>query len=268
MLCMMLAWPFSGVCAPTVAVPQIGSAKQIVEKLVANEDQAALHKDHYAYLCKERSERTGGHLWMEKVVETDAGKVRMLLEEDGKPLNPERIAQERGRLAAIVADPTAFKKHSQSIKDDEAHLRQMLAFAPRAYLFSEPREDEGFLRIDFKPNPDYVPQSIEQRVLHNMTGTMLIDPIALRLHYIAARLPAHVSIGYGLLAVIHAGSNFSAMRDRLGQPDWKTTQVDANIDGRIIFFKSVDRKQHVEHSNFVRVANDLSVAQAVSLAEQ
>jgi hypothetical protein len=247
---------------------QPGSAKQMVATVMSNEVVAGQHRDHYAYISKERSDRTGGHLWTEKVVETNAGKVRFLLDEDGHPLSPERVAQERGRLAAIVADPDAFAKKSQVTKDDEAHARQMLQLAPKAFLFDTPRQDGAFLRIDFKPNPDYATQSMEERVLHAMSGSMLIDPEAMRLHRIEGRLPMDVSIGFGLLATIHAGSSFSTTRDRLGQPDWKTISLDTAINGKAIFFKSIARNEHAEHSDFVRVSNDLTVTQAVAMAEQ
>jgi hypothetical protein len=240
----------------------------MVTSMLNNELTAAQHKDHYAYISKERSERTGGHLWTEKVVETNVGKIRMLLEEDGQPLSPEREAQERGRLAAIVADPDAFTKKSQATKDDEAHARQLLALLPNAFLFSDIREENGYLRIDFRPNPDYQTQSMEERILHAMTGTMLVEPKELRLHQIEGRLPQDVNIGFGLLATIRAGSSFATTRDSFGQPDWKTTLLNTDINGKAIFFKSIAKKEHAEHGDFVRISNDLTVAQAVTIAEQ
>jgi hypothetical protein len=236
--------------------------------MLNSEITAAEHKDHYAYLSQERSDRTGGHLWTERVVETNAGKIRFLLEEDGKPLDPDREAQERGHLAAIVADPNAFIRKSQTVKDDEAHARQLLKILPNAFLLSDAGDDGGFERIDFKPNPDYSPHSMEERVLHAMTGSMLIDLRTLRLRRIEGRLPEDVNIGFGLVATIRAGSNFATTRDSLGQPDFKTTMLDTDINGRAIFFKSIARKEHAEHSAFVRVDNDLTVPQAVTIAEQ
>jgi hypothetical protein len=266
-ICLMLAWPSTGVRAADVP-QQDASAKQMVATMVDNEQTASLHKDHYAYFSQERSDRTGGHLWMEKVVESNMGKVRMLREEDGQPLDADRMAVERGRLAEIVADPIAFKKKSQTIKDDELHARQLLMLLPNAFLFSDARDEGGFQRIDFTPNPDYAPQSMEERVLHAMNGSMLVDPKAMRLRKIEGRLPADVSIGFGLLATIRAGSTFGTTRESFGQPDWKTTMLDTNINGRAIFFKSIAKKEHAEHSDFVRVPNDLTVTQAVALAEQ
>lgn len=265
-----LASPFQTASAAADIPRNNGSSNssiRIVNTLLINEQTASKHRDHYVYLSKESSDRTGGHLWMEKVVETDAGKIRMLLAEDGTPLSRERIAQERGRLAAIVADPAAFARKSQTVKDDEVHALQMLSLATRAFLFSDPRDENGFIRIDYRPNPEYQTQTLEERVLHAMSGSIMIDPQMMRLHHIEGRLPADVTIGFGI-ATIHAGSSFSTTRDRLGEPDWKTTHVDTAINGRVIFFKSIAKNEHAEHADFVRIPNDLSVAQAVALAEQ
>jgi len=105
-------------------------------------------------------------------------------------------------------------------------------------------------------------------VLHGMSGTMLIEPQTMRLHRIDGRLPQDVSIGFGLLATVRAGSSFATTRNPLGEPDWKTTLLDTDIDGKAIFFKAIAKKEHAEHSNFVRVSNDLSVAQAVEMVER
>jgi hypothetical protein len=265
-ICLTLACPISGVRAATAVPPQ--PSRQIVDTMLSNELTAAQHKDHYAYISLEKSDRTNGHLWKEKVVETNVGKIRMLLEEDGQPLNPEHAAQERGRLADIVADPAAFIKKAQATKDDELHARQLLTLLPHAFLFTDPQEEGAYLRIGFKPNPDYQTQSMEERVLHAMSGTMLVDPKAMRLREIEGRLPQDVNIGFGILATIRAGSNFATTRDSFGQPDWKTTQLDTNIDGKAIFFKSIARKEHAVHSDFVRIPNELTVQQAVAVAEQ
>jgi len=270
-LALMLASSSSGAGIPTDELQATVSAQQIVSTMLANEDVAAQHRDHYEYISKERSDRTGGHLWTEKVVETNAGKVRMLLQEDGQPLSAERIAQERGRLAGVVADPAAFQRKEQALKDDEAHARTMLTLLPKAFVFGDVRQQGDEMLIDFRPNLGYEPQSLEERVLHGMSGSMMIDAKAMRLHHIEGRMPEDVSIGFGLLATIRAGSSFATSRDPTSNsttPEWKTTLIDSAIDGKAIVFKAIARNEHAEHSDFVRVANDMSVAQAVAIAEQ
>ncbi|MEO8737121.1 MAG: hypothetical protein ABI380_11335 [Edaphobacter sp.] len=246
----------------------VGSAKALVATMLTHEDYEAAHRGHYMYLSNERSERTGGHLWREKVVETTAGKVRMLVAEDGQLLSGDRLAAERAKLAEIAAHPDEFQRQQQTRKDDERHAKEMLDLLPKAFLLENERQDGQFVKIDFRPNPDYVPQSMEERVMHGMAGSMLVDSRAGRLHELEGRLPEDVNIGFGLLATIHAGSNFSTTRDPVPGDEWKTVVVDTDINGRAIFFKSIGKKDHSEHSEFKPVPQNLTVAQAVEMVEK
>ena len=265
---LLLAWSSHCASAATNVPQERASAKQIVATLLANEDAASRHRDHYMFLSQERSDRTGGHLWTEKVVETNAGVVRMLLSEDGKPLSPERQARERDRLAAIATDPEAFARRSQAQRDDVDYARRMEFLVGRAFNFSDARDEDGYLRIDFTPNPNFRTQSFVERVMHGMSGTLLIDPKTMRLHRLEGRLLEDVSLGWGILAKIRAGSRFGVTRDHPGVPGWKMTEYDTDFSGRILFFKSIVLNSHAVHSEFVRVPDDMSVAQAVALVEK
>lgn len=256
----------SGALTAQAAAPM--NTNEMVLTLLAHERDATEHKGRYVYMSRERSERTGGRLWTEKVVETKQGKVRMLVAEDGSPLSGDRISQERGRLAAVVKDPEAFARKEQALKNDEEKARRMLELLPRAFLFENARMEGGYERIDFRPNPQYQPQNLEERVLHAMRGSMLVDPTAVRLHRLEGVLPQDLSIGFGILAMIHAGSRFTTERAGLPSGEWKTTLIDTDFNGRLIFFKAISRKQHSEHSDFREIPGDTTVAQAVEMAER
>lgn len=257
------------VLLPMVSADTVGAPPLLmVERMVANENEAEKHRDNYLYLSQERSDRTGGHLWTERVAETTAGKVRMLIAEDGQALSGGRLTAESARLADIAAHPDDFAKRSQALKNDEAHAKQMLDLLPKAFVFGNVRPEGEFLRIDFKPNPAYTPQSLEERILHGMSGSLLVEQPGVRLHGIEARLPEDVSIGFGLLATIHAGSNFSTTRERVYGNEWKTAMLDTDINGKAIFFKAIAKKEHAEHRDFKVLPKDMTVAQAVELLEK
>lgn len=258
-------------CLPgphTVAAQTSSSATELISATLNNEDFEATHKASYEYVSGERSDRTGGHLWTERVAETDFGKVRMLITVDGQPLSPTALSAEKARLGQIVADPAAFRKSEQARRDDEAHALKLLNLLPQAFSFSNARPEGRFVRIDFRPSPSYSPQSMEERVLHAMSGSMLIDPQAARLHELQARLPADLDIGFGLLASIHAGSSFSTVRNPVPGNEWKTAIVDTDVSGRAILFRSIAKKEHVEHAEFTVIPAHLTVAQAVQLLER
>ena len=253
------------VCGARVVLAQ--DAKEVVNQMVGREDAAGLHKQNFFYVASERSERTGGHLWKERVAETNAGKVRLLLAEDDQPISAERAAKERARLSAIVADPSGFTAAEHAKKSDEEKAKAMLDLLPKAFLLKNAHTEGDLIHIDFEPNPEYKTQSMEEKVLHGMSGTLTVDAHALRLHEIAARLPKDVSVGFGL-ASIHAGSSFQTVRVMVTPGEWKTSVVDTNINGKAILFKSLGKNEHVTRTDFKQLPLDTTVAQAVEMVER
>jgi len=236
-----------------------------VNAMIAHEDDNSAHKDTYEFLSKERSARTGGQVWTERVVETAFGRVRYLLAVDGQPLNAEQEGAERGRLAAIVADPEAFLAKERAQKDDEASARKMLDLLPKAFVFDNVRLKDGVWTMDIHPNPDYSPHGMEERVMAAMSGTVVIDAAQERLMHVEGRLPQDVSIGFGLVTV-KAGSHFSSDRaDEDGH--WRTLHVLTAINGKAVLFKSVGKDTEVTRSEFHYLQPGMTVAQAVALAE-
>ena len=247
--------------------------KDVIVAMVAHENEAEQHRERYVYVSEERSERTGGHLWRERVAETSVGKVRYLLAVDGQPLTGDRLAAERARLAEIAAHPEAFARREQALKNDEQHAKEMLNLLPKAFLFANPRQEGSYLRVDFKPNPAYAPQSMEERILHGMVGSVVVETGKMRLRELDGRLPEDMSIAYGLVATIKAGSHFATTREPVHTgpvygTEWKTQSLDTDVTGRAIFFKAIGKQEHAEHSEFAILAPDITVAQAVELVER
>jgi hypothetical protein len=220
------------------------------------------------FLSEERSERTGGHLWTERVVETAMGKVRLLVAEDGKPLSAERQAAERARLADIAAHPEAFQRRAQVLNNDEQHAEQMLALLHKAFLLDEPHTEGGDVRIGYRPDPAYQPKTVEERVLHAMSGAVLVDERTMQLHRIEGKIPADVSLGYGILGTVHAGSSFSTTHEMEPGGEWKDALVNTAIEGKAILFKEIGRNEHVVHSDFKQLSDNVSVVEAVQLLAQ
>ena len=261
-----LLFPGVGFGQQTMVSANPPTPLQVVSAMIAHEDDTNAHRDQYEFLSKERSERTGGHVWTERVVETSFGRVRFLLAIDGKPLTPEQESTERGRLAAIVQDQEAFLARERAQKDDEASARKMLDMLARAFVFDNVRLQDGVWTMDFHPNSQYSPHGIEERVLCAMSGTVVIDEAQQRLMHVEGRLPQDVSIGFGFLATIKAGSHFSSERADEGG-HWRTLHVLTAITGKAALFKSVGKDSEVTRSDFHYLHPGISIAQAVVLAE-
>jgi len=120
--------------------------------------------------------------------------------------------------------------------------------------------------MDFHPNPAYSPSGLQERVLYGMSGWVAIDASQQRLLHVEGKLPADVSIGFGLLATIKAGSCFGSDRhDEDGH--WRTVHVVTDIRGRAALFKSVAKNSDITRSEFRYLDAGTTIAQAVALLE-
>ena len=243
-------------------------SKDLINLVLAHETEASKHRGYYTYLSVERSERTGGHEWTERVAETTYGKVRYLIAEDGKPLTGDRLAAERARIDAEGAHPEAFRQEEAAKVEDEQHARQMMSILPKAFLFDPPQLEGDSVRVRYRPNPNYQPSGLEERVLHGMSGSVVIDAKLIRTHELDGRMPQDVSIGFGFLATIHAGSNFATTRDHMEGYDWKTVTLHTDINGKALFLKTVARRQEAKHSEFKRIPDGITVSDAVKMVEE
>ena len=97
--------------------------KSLMAMVASRENEATTHRGRYMYLSVERSDRTGGHEWTERVAETAWGKVRYLVAEDGKPLTADRLASERTRIEDEGKNPEIFKQEEAGKMEDEQHAR-------------------------------------------------------------------------------------------------------------------------------------------------
>ena len=229
------------------ATAQTPDGKTLVTRMVENERVAGLQKLRLEYTSVERSERTGGHAWTERVAETPTARVRFLLAVDGVPLDAAGQARERGRLAADLADPTAFEAREAAQKDDEAHARLLLQLLARGFLFENIRRDGPDWRIDFKPDPDYSPSGTEEKVVHAMNGTLAIDAAQLRLHVVDGSLPTDLSLAFGL-ATVKAGTHFSSTKGQV-EGAWRTLRVVSDVRGKAVLFKSLSKNTDVVRSD-------------------
>jgi hypothetical protein len=257
----------AGACFPAAKAdtPQSPQKPQdVVLAMIDNENAAAARHEHWEYLSTERSGRTNGHAWTERVVETAPGRVRLLIGIDGRPLTPSQLQQERAKLEAIRDHPEDFIKREQNARAEEKRARQMLEVLPHDFLFENVALDHGVWRMTFRPNRDYKPSGIEERVLHNMAGTLVIDAHDLRLIHMDFHLVQDVGIGFGLLADLHTGSNFVSDRQQI-DGRWHTLHVETEVHAKAMVFKKIDLNVDIYRSEFQPLDHELSVPEAATL---
>ena len=237
----------------------------LIEQVAANEVAARKTRPHYFFVSEERSVRTGGHLWKENVVETSDGPLRRLIAIDNKPLTANEAAAEQRRIDTLVSHPDEFRRINQAHKDDEERATQLLQILSSNFALTPDGEVNGCLRFNFKPKPEFRPSSYQERVAHEMVGTISLKKPDDRLCTLDAKIIRPVEFGYGMLGHIDQGGHFSLARKQVDAKNWKSEHITVHINGRILMLKSLAQDQEAVRTEIRTVPHDLTLAQAEQL---
>jgi hypothetical protein len=240
----------------------------LIEKVAANEVAARKARLHYFFVSEERSVRTGGHLWKENVVETTDGPLRRLIAIDNKPLTAAEAEAEQRRINNLVAHPDEFRRINQAHKDDEDRALQLLQMLSSNFALTPDGEVNGCLRFTFQPKPEFRPSSYQERVAHELVGTVSLKKPDDRLCTLDARIIRPVEFGYGLLGHIDQGGHFSVARKQVDPKNWKSDRISVHINGRVLMLKSLARDQETARTEIRIVPQDLTLAQAAQISRQ
>jgi hypothetical protein len=262
---LLLALAVGGAAAATFAqaspeTPDT-SVKNLVRQISQNEAAAAHHRPDYFFIQEERSDRTGQHLWVEAIAETPHGPLRRLLTEDGHPLNAARRREVDQRVAMLAANPSELDSVNKSRMQDQRQGEAMLALSPEMFLYYDAGQQDGMLKFAFKPNPEFVPATYQERVLHAMAGTFLVDRQTMRMRELDGSLTGEVKFGYGLLGSVQSGK-IHLVREETCHGDYKPEVLDLNVNGHILLFHTLGKSEHVARKNFVLMGDNATLQQA------
>ena len=249
----------------TTAWPQETS---LIEKVAANEVAARQGRPHYFFVSEERSARTGGHLWKENVVETADGPLRRLIAIDNKPLTSGEAEAEQRRIDNLVSHPDEFRRQNQAHKDDEERATQLLQLLSSAFVLTPDGEVNGCLRFNFQPKPDFRPSSYQERVAHEMAGTVSLKRPEDRLCTLDAKIVHPVEFGFGMLGHIDQGGHFSLARKQVDAKNWKSDRISVHINGRILMLKSLAQDQEAVRTGIRTVLQNLTLTEAAQITRQ
>jgi hypothetical protein len=200
-------------------------------------------------------------------VETKDGPVHRLLAINDTPLDSAQQKQETVRLEQLIRDPSQQLAVKKQYDADERRLQNLVRLLPSAFLFQYDGWDGSYLRLDFWPDPAFVPPTMESKALQSMAGTMLVDPQQKRLAHLNGRLVENVNFGFGILGRLAKGGTFEIERTQVSPSHWKTHLVDIQVSGRMLLFKTISKQQRETRSDFELVPKDLDVRQAEDLLQ-
>jgi hypothetical protein len=172
-------------------------ANQLVSRTVANELKTAEeHHSRWLYsLYRLKQDETQ----VFQAVQTKDGTLTYLVRVNGRPLTAEERKREDARIRKLLSDPDEQRKEQEKSRSDIEKVEQLVEMLPRACIFRVDGHQGRYIRLNFKPDPTFDPPSREAKVLHSMTGTMLVEPTEARLRSLSGQLLEEVEFGGGML---------------------------------------------------------------------
>ena len=235
---------------------------KLVREVVANELAERLQQPKWIYVIEKRE---GNQTLTEEQVETNDGPFYRLLAINGAPLDPDQRQKDDARMDSLLHDPSQLLKLKRARDEDEQRLEALIRLMPDAFLYDYDGVEGNLVRLKFHPNAAYNPPTYEARVVHSLAGTILIDMQQRRLAKLSSRLIDRVEFGYGFLGHIDNGGTIEIRRAPVGPSQWKTSLINIQLSGRLVFFKTISKQEYETRSDFRAVSAGLSLTQASQL---
>jgi hypothetical protein len=232
-------------------------ARRVVENELRAEDQ---DKSHWMFRVEMRRPDSGSEV--DEVIQTPKGELQLPLLINGHP--PAKTEQEKAesRIQQLVNNPAAAQKSRKEKSEDYSRSRRMLKMLPEAFIYSYGAREGDRVQLNFKPNPRFRSRGFEEEVFHAMDGSLWVDDKQNRLAAMTGHLTNGVKFLGGLLGHLDKGGSFEVKQEPVAPGDWELTVLNVHMTGRALFFKSISEQQQFYRTEFKRVPDTLTLAQA------
>ncbi|MGH9735634.1 MAG: hypothetical protein ACRD8A_13720 [Candidatus Acidiferrales bacterium] len=242
------------------------SAQQLVRDVVWNEIQTQTHDTRLWHFHE--TQWKGAVRKMYDVIQTKYGDIHRLVAIDGHPLDGKALQAENRRVQKLSGDLKEIEQAQKARDADAKQERGLLEVLPKAFIFRETGRKGDVVKLAFTPDPNFHPSTHEAQVFHHMDGTMLVDARAKRLLEIHGTLMTPVEFWGGLLGHLDAGGTFNVVQRDVGEGHWDMVYLRVNMDGKALFFKTISVHDHEAYSNYRRVPDDITPADAAKQLKQ
>jgi hypothetical protein len=242
------------------------NANEFARRVLTNEVTAEA-QDHSHWMCRLETDTSHGKEVYE-VVEAKSGDLKSLVLRNGRPLSLRQKREEDARIQKLIHNPEALQSSMKKENEDEEQSQRLLKLLPDALIFKFGERRGDMVELQFSPNPKFHPPSREAEVLRALEGTMWVNSKQSRLVELNGRLSREVKFGGGMLGHLNKGGEFHVKQAEVGPGYWELTLLNVNMHGKALFFKTINVQQKMRRTDFHRIPDDLTLAQAADLLQK
>jgi hypothetical protein len=174
---------------------------------------------------------------------------KRLIAIDGKPLDPAELARrdaehernlqrqaEQERTESPYRRAARLKKTADERREREAILDDAAAVFELSFVCRETFDAEPVIVLSLKPRQNVPVETREGEWLKKTRGQMWVSEGQHHIVRLQLRTFEDVSIGWGVVARIEAGSSFDYVRKRVGEA-WLPSELKMDGSGRTLLFR-------------------------------
>ncbi len=167
-----------------------------------------------------------------------------------------------------MSHPDEQRKLQQASNKKAEQGGRLFKILPEAYVFDYAGRQRDLVTLTFRPNPNFQPPSLEARVFDSMQGEMTVDTKQERLAALNGHLMEDVKFGGGLLGHLDKGGKFEVRQTEVAAGQWEITALVVDMKGKALLFKTIGVHETENHSDFQRVPDDLTLAEAADILKR
>jgi hypothetical protein len=252
---------------PKKSQVQLPDLKALFKEIDANQKAIDKIKENYAGT---RSEEETGYDKTGKITKRElrestffyfnGHEVSTLVKKDGKPLSEEEQKKENERVQKEIKDieKREVKKEAKEAKDEGKEKKDDndvgIETFLRACQFVNPRRErfrgQDVLVFDFEPNPDFKPQKLAEKVVHELAGVVWIDEKAHDVARLEAYFVGDFRFGGGLIANLQKGTSFVFEQAFINNEVWLPTYEEAHVGVRVFLVKAIKVNSVTRYSDY------------------
>jgi hypothetical protein len=238
------------------------SANDLARRVITNE--LKFQDDHTNWMYRLEKEQYG-KTQVEEIIETKEGSLSRLLSINGRPLTAKQQEEENQRVQELMTSRSAKRKLQRALEAETLQGRRLFKMLPDAFVFNYGGEDGNLVKLIFKPNPTFLPPSLEARVFHDMEGEMWVESKQERLAAFSGHLTEDVKFGFGLLGRLDKGGHFEVRQAEVVPGHWDMTTMSVEMTGKALLFKSIGMQEGENRRDFHQVSDELTLSQAADI---
>jgi hypothetical protein len=239
---------------------------ELVRDILQNELRA--QAEGHSLWCYRKLTDKDGKQQLFAACQTKTLEIDRLMAVNGKPLTEQQWNQESQRIEQLLNNRSQLKKEKQQQREDAEQATRMLKMMADAFLFKQENSDANGITLHFTPNPVFHASGASEVVFHHMEGTLTLDVKQKRLVEISGRLNSDVKFAGGLLGHLDKGGTFYVKQQEVGPGCWEMTRMDVQMDGKVLFFKTISVRTREIDTDFHAVPAAASIQQVAALTNE